>query len=188
MKKIAMLLLTLALIVPALALAEPPAEPAEATPLETPILITSVGQSADYQMLGALLTKVGVEYEMKNLATSADLGEVKTLMLAVGGSSKGLGAAGIDADQELARVSELIEGAKAAGIRIVALHIGGEARRGELSDKFIVPAIRAADRVIAVAAGDKDGLLTATAGEAGVPIAIVNSITGVGDAVKELFP
>ena len=46
----------------------------------------------------------------KNI-TGADLpDDCKTLILAVGGSSKGLGAAGIDADQELARTDALISG------------------------------------------------------------------------------
>ena len=61
----------------------------------------------------------------KNI-TGADLpDDCKTLILAVGGSSKGLGAAGIDADQELARTDALISAAKEKGIIVLALHTGG---------------------------------------------------------------
>ena len=121
--------------------------PAETTGLteafaESPILVTSGGQSADYQMIATVMGKVGMDYEVSNLATSADLGDAKTLIIVVGGSSKGLGAAGIDADGELARLEELMAGAESAGLSIIAMHTGGEARRGDLSDQFITPATR----------------------------------------------
>ena len=75
---------------------------------EYPALVTSGGQSADYQMIATVMEKQGMEFTTNNLATSADLGDAKTLIVVVGGSSKGLGAAGIDADGELARLDELM--------------------------------------------------------------------------------
>ena len=106
---------------------------------EYPALVTSGGQSADYQMIATVMEKQGMEFTTNNLATSADLGDAKTLIVVVGGSSKGLGAAGIDADGELERLDELMTAAKDAGLSIIAMHTGGEARRGDLSDKFITP-------------------------------------------------
>lgn len=58
---------------------------------ESPILLTSGGQSADYQMIGTVMGKLGMDYTVNNLATSADLGDAKTLIVVAGGSSKGLG-------------------------------------------------------------------------------------------------
>ena len=54
---------------------------------EAPILVTSGGQSADYQMIGTVMGKLGMDYTVINLATSADLGDAKTLIVVVGGSS-----------------------------------------------------------------------------------------------------
>ena len=52
--------------------------------------------------------------------------------------SKGRGAAGIDQDEELERDNLiLIKKAKDTGIKIVAAHIEGTARRNEIADKFI---------------------------------------------------
>lgn len=62
----------------------------------SPILLTSGGQSADYQMINTVMEKAGMEATMNNLATSADLDGIETLVVVIGGSSKGLGAAGID--------------------------------------------------------------------------------------------
>jgi len=154
---------------------------------EAPILVTSGGQSADYQMVGTLMGKVGMDYEIKNLATSADLGSAKTLIIVVGGSSKGLGAAGIDADGELARLEELIAGAKSAGLSIIAMHTGGEARRGELSDKFITPIFEKADYAIVVSSGDEDGLMAGICANAGIPMDAIDSISQVATVLPAAF-
>lgn len=146
---------------------------------EQPVLLTSAGQSADYEMVKTMLDKNDIKCEKNSLATSADLDGVKTLMLAVGGSSKGLGAAGIDANGELERVTELVDAAKEKGIIVIAVHVGGEARRGELSDKFIAPSLEKADYVIVVADGDKDGLMKGLAAKAGIPFDEVSSMADV---------
>lgn len=183
MKKITVVLLAVALLLCAVcAFAE-----STETKFELPVLLTSVGQSADYQMVGVAMKNAKIEYSVNNVATEADLAGIKTLILAIGGSSKGLGAAGIDANQELERVNALIAAAKAAEIKIIALHVGGEARRGELSDKFIVPAVAASDYCVAVAAGDKDGLISNTAKDAGIEIRIIDSLTQLMTVLPELF-
>lgn len=150
---------------------------------EGPILLTSGGQSADYQMIGTVMGKLEMDYEMNNLATSADLGDAKTLIVVVGGSSKGLGAAGIDADGELARLEELMSGAEDAGLSIIVMHTGGEARRGDLSDKFVAPVFAHADYAIVVSSGDADGLMAGLCADAGIPM---DSIDGISDVVTVL--
>lgn len=154
---------------------------------EGPILLTTGGQSADYQMVGTLLKNLGMDYELNNVATSADLGSAKTLIVVVGGSSKGLGAAGIDADGELARVDELIKGAKDAGLSVIAMHTGGSARRGELSDKFIEPIFSQADYAIVVASGDEDGLMAGICADARIPMDSIEKISQVSDVLPNAF-
>ena len=151
---------------------------------ESPILLTSGGQSADYQMIGTVMGKLGMDYTVNNLATSADLGDAKTLVVVAGGSSKGLGAAGIDADGELARRTELLDGAKDKGL---SMHTGGEARRGDLSDKFIAPCFEKADYAIVVAAGDSDGLMSGLCAENGIPMDSINSISDVTTVLPAAF-
>lgn len=154
---------------------------------EQPILLTSVGQSADVEMVKVMVEKDELSYTMKSLAKPEDLGDNKTLVLAIGGSSKGLGAAGIDADQEIARVKELIEAADTNGMSIIAVHIGGEARRGDLSDKFIAPCFEKADYAIVVKDGDKDGLMNGLAAKAEIPMDVVDSMGNVVTPLKAAF-
>ena len=67
---------------------------------EQPLLITSAGQSAEVQLASVLAKRAGLTYSLSKLATGQDLGESKTLALVIGASLKGLGAAGLDIDQE----------------------------------------------------------------------------------------
>lgn len=154
---------------------------------EAPILLTSGGQSADYAMIGAILDNLGMEYTSVATATSADLGDNKTLIVGVGGSSKGLGAAGIDADGELARLVELLGAAKDAGVTIIVMHTGGSARRGDLSDKFIEPVFKYADYAIVVADGDEDGLMEGICAENGIPMDKIDSIGDVATVLPNAF-
>lgn len=154
---------------------------------EQPILLTSVGQSADVEMVKSMLEKLGYDYNSNNLATPDDIGDAKTLILAIGGSSKGLGAAGIDADAELERVNELIDSAKSEGLSIISVHIGGEARRGELSDKFIKPAFDQSDYAIVVESGDTDGFMQGLANDNGIGINLIDQITETTTALEAIF-
>ncbi len=154
---------------------------------ESPILLTSVGQSADVEMVKVMMDKGGLSPETNSLATEADLGDSKTLVLAIGGSSKGLGAAGIDANQELERVNKLIAAADEKGMTIIALHIGGEARCGDLSDKFVAPSFEKADYAIVVADGNKDGLMSDLASKAGIPMDEVTTMADVVEPLKAAF-
>ena len=125
--------------------------PLEAAMFEGPILLTSVGQSADVNIVNTLLTKAGVaDVRLAVSVTADEVANYKTLVLAIGGSSKGLGAAGSDEKQEVARVVAIIEAAKANDVKILSLHVGGQARRGVLSDLFIPDAVKASDAMIVV--------------------------------------
>lgn len=154
---------------------------------EGPTLLTSGGQSADYQMIGTVMTKKGMQFDMKNLATGDDLDGYKTLIVVVGGSSKGLGAAGINAEQELDRVSKLLDAAQAKGLTIIVMHTGGTARRGDMSDKFITPVFPYADYAIVVKEGDNDGLMSGICAEKQIPLALIDSISGVTTALPAAY-
>ena len=129
---------------------------------DKPALLTSSGQSADIEMVKVLLDRAKLPYKMDaKIAAPALAGTgAKSLVLVLGGSSKGLGQAKGGTDQELARVKALLQKAKAAKIPVMALHIGGESRRGPLSDPFISPVAGQCDQVVVLAGGNKDKLFT----------------------------
>jgi len=154
---------------------------------EQPVLLTSSGQSADVQMVKVLLDRANIKYIINPTVKAEEVKDVKTLILAVGGSSKGLGAAGIDADDELERTLAVISKAKELNLKIITLHVGGEARRGELSDKFINACVPKSDYVIVVEEGNKDNLFTKLIQDNGIPMDKVSKITEVLEPLKAAF-
>ena len=154
---------------------------------EGPIILTSVGQSADVNVVQTLLKKCEIDSDLNATVTADDLGSYKTLVLAIGGSSKGLGAAGVDENQELDRVKSVIAKAEEQGMTIIALHIGGSARRGTLSDKFIPDALAAADAAIIVSEGVSDGFMKGIVTENGVATAFIDNQVGAVEPLKTIF-
>ena len=139
-------------------------------------------------MFNAIASRSGVEATARELVEADDIevGEYNTLVIVVGGSSKGLGAAGIDAEQEQARVDAIIEKLKDS-VTIVVAHIGGQARRGELSDGFINAVLPYAQYLIVVEEGDSDGLFSNYAAENNIPISICPDIASVGEVFAGLI-
>jgi hypothetical protein len=154
---------------------------------QQPILITSAGQSADVQIGGVLAKRAGLSATLSKNATRQDLGEKKTLVLVIGVSMKGLGAAGLDLEQEKTRVRELIDEAQSKDIPLLCLHLGGESRRGELSDQMIQDFLPYAQMVIVVKSGNKDGLFTKICADKNIPILEVERTSEVQEPLETIF-
>lgn len=154
---------------------------------EGPVLLTSVGQSADVNVVQTLLKKCEIECEMNPTVAADGLDGYKTIVFAIGGSSKGLGAAGIDENQEIERVKSVIKKAEEQGLTMIALHIGGSARRGTLSDKFVPDALAAADAAIIVSEGDGDGMMKGIVTENGITTTFVENQIGAMEPLKIAF-
>lgn len=155
---------------------------------EGSVILTSIGQSADADVVSTLCQRAGIEvYANNTIAADSVTDQYKTIIMAVGGSSKGLGAAGIDADQELARAEALINRCHELGIKIVAMHTGGSARRGTLSDSFINPVFDAADAAIVIKEGDSDNLMAGILSANGTPSAYLDSAADAIGVLQTMF-
>ena len=154
---------------------------------EQPILISSAGQSADVLMVKILAQKAGLEFTYDKLAGVEALEGNNSLILVSGGSAKGLGAANIDKDEEIARLNALIDAAREAETDVIVMHVGGQARRGKLSNEFNTLTANNADCLIIVKGGDEDGFFSGIAEEKKIPIFLVDKIMDAGDVLKEIF-
>lgn len=173
----------------AVALAVPaPGHGGPAFTADPPVLLTSGGQSADLQIVKILLERLRIpDITTKHLARVEDLRDVKTLVIAVGGSTKGLGAAGIDADQEVARLQALLARAQETGVKVLSLHVGGSARRGELSDRFIAAVLPRSSHVVVAAEGNTDGLFTRLTSQHRVTLESVERLTDLEAVLRRIF-
>jgi hypothetical protein len=154
-----------------------------------PAMLTSVGQSADLEMVKVLLKRGNIAFSADPQAKVGSLASsgAKTLVLAIGGSSKGLGAAGVSAEADIERAKGLVAEARKAGMKVIGLHIGGEARRGAMSDKFVLAAIPLCDYVIVVAEGNKDGLITKLCAKGKITMDSVEKIAKAGEPLMKAF-
>ena len=153
-----------------------------------PVLVTSFGQSTVGSMIEQVMKRLKtVAYTYNPTATSADLGGVKTVVIAVGNSTKRLGAAGISQDQETARAKEFMDAAKKAGVKVICCHIGGATRRGALSDAFADMVLPLSSYILVKEDGNEDGKFTSFAAANNIPITLVYGSKDTVDAFKQIF-
>ncbi len=159
----------------------------EETRFEQPLLITSAGQSAEVQMVTILAKRSELAYTLEKAALPGDLNGAKTLVLSLGVSLKGLGAAGLDVQQEKDRLTRLVEAASARNIPIICLHLGGQDRRGKLSDEFISAFLPSAQLAIVVRSGNQDGIFTQICGRHEIPLIEVERTVDAMGPFKQAF-
>ena len=162
---------------------------ADVVKFEKPGLITTIGQSSDIAVVKALLNnRLKLGLDVKPTAQPADLAGVKTLVVVLGASTKGLGSAGINLDQEKERAQALMKAAKENHVQVLGLHVGGETRRGKTTDDLIELTICDMKQVVVVASGNQDKFFNKAAEKCKeVPVTEVPTLVAAGDAVKNLF-
>jgi len=154
---------------------------------DQPVLITSAGQSAEVQLANVLSKRAGLTASLIKTPAEKDLEGVNTIILVIGASLKGLGAAGLDVEQEKHRVSQFILSVEEKKLPIICLHLGGEARRGDLSDELISTCVPRSRSVIVVKSGNQDGLFTSLCTENNIPLIEVERTADALTPLKDLF-
>ena len=153
-----------------------------------PVLVTSFGQSTDGSMIEQVMKRLKtVSYTYNPIATAQDLSGVKTVVIAVGNSTKGLGAAGISQEQETARAKEFMAAAQKAGVKVICCHIGGATRRGALSDAFADMVLPLSSFIVVKEDGNEDGKFTSFASKNNIPITLVYGSKDTVNAFKAIF-
>ncbi|HDJ23946.1 MAG TPA: hypothetical protein ENF17_08670 [Candidatus Aminicenantes bacterium] len=162
-------------------------EPNNLPQFSSPVLITSAGQSAEIQLAGVIAKRASLNAELVKMATAENLQGKKTLVLVLGASLKGLGAAGLDMNQEISRVSSLLQACQEKSIPVLCLHLGGEARRGELSDKIVASFLPLAQLALVVSSGNKDGFFTRICQENNIPLILIDRASEAIDYFQKIF-
>ena len=67
------------------------------------------------------------------------------------------------------------------------MHVGGDGRRGTLSDLFIESAVPQGDVLILVDGADKDGLFTKLTKAKKIPVKTAANINGTKEPLKEVL-
>jgi hypothetical protein len=184
-----------------------------------PVLTTSAGQSSDVETLNVIMEDAAIPYDycdvpsVELLAAGVGLsgkesGEgfhvevhtdlnkfpkgtaYKTVIFAIGASLKGMGASGLTVDTEESRLKSLVDLCKKKGIFIIAVHAGGESKRGASgsdNERMIDAIAPFADYLIVTADSNKDGRFTKISEQKKIPLTTVEYALGIVDILKQVF-
>lgn len=169
---------------------------AEEAPLaKGPAVATTCGQSPGALMIKQICVRAGVKCEQNDLITAEDLRKkaeneegYNTLIITMGTSGKGMGAAGTNMKDEVKRIEGLIKEAKELGMTVIGAHIEGEARRVDENDaKSIEVVAPQSDIIIVRDDSNKDGYFTDIAEKNDLPFYSVEKTLEVTKPIKEIF-
>ncbi len=181
---------------------------AELPKTELPVLITSCGQCAGTSMVKVLFMRLKFQtepstyaYVMNTFATAGDLRKAKengipfkSVIIVMGASLKGMGAAGIDIEDEIERASQLIQEARTQGITIIGAHITGLKNRaqgaapGDNTDELSIDAIAPESHLLLInKGGNEDSRFTIISQEKNIPMIQVEKNLELLEKLKELF-
>ncbi len=184
-----------------------------------PVLTTSAGQSTDVTTLNIVLDEAGIAYDYCDVPTvemvadgvglggresgpgfhvevTTDLAKYpagtpyKAVIFAIGASLKGMGASGLTLDSEEARLKSLIESCKQKKIFVMAVHIGGESKRGAAgsdNERMIDAVAPFADYLVVTKDSNKDGRFTKIAEAKKIPLTEIEYALGLVEIVKQVL-
>ncbi|HAR35346.1 MAG TPA: hypothetical protein DCR87_00280 [Acidobacteria bacterium] len=184
-----------------------------------PVLTTSAGQSPDVTTINIIMEEAGLGYDYCDvptpeiLADGVGLGDresepgfhaevhtdltrfkkgtpYRTVIMAIGASLKGMGASGLTVEAEEARLKKVIDYCQANQIFIIAVHIGGESKRGAPgsdNERMIEAVAPRANLLIVTRDGNKDGRFSQIAARKNIPLLEVNYALEIVDLLKKVF-
>ena len=157
--------------------------------LEEPVLITSGGQSpgALQMTVVAKMIKLNYTFEKVIKAESLNGADYRTLVIVVGASGKGLGAAGIDIDTEITRVEGLAKAAREIGMAVVICNLEGSSRRGASSDLVLDAVAPYANAFFAKADADADGKFAGLSESMDVPLTFFEKTVDLKGVLQQYF-
>jgi len=174
---------------------------AEEAKADLPVLITSCGQSNAPTTIKVVMQRLKMAFDIDPLATPEMLqakakagAPYKTLIITMGASLKGMGAAGIEIEDELNRAAALIAEARKQGVKIIGAHIEGLKRRaqgaaaGDTTDEQTIDAVGPnSDLLLVYKEGNADGRFTSIAQAKKIPLIEFEKTVDLIPTLEKLF-
>lgn len=186
---------------------------------QLPVLTTSAGQSQDVTTLNIVMEEAGIKYDYcdvptpEMLAAGVGLGgkeaapglhiesttdtvkfpkgtPYRTVIFAIGASLKGMGASGLTLESEGARLKKVIDYCQKNKIFMIAVHVGGESKRGQAgsdNERMIDAVAPYVNYLIVTNDSNKDGRFSKISKEKNIPLTQVEFALGLVDIFKQVF-
>jgi len=179
---------------------------AEGPKAELPALITSCGQSPGATMIKVIFMKIDFENpdpaytammqaEAEDLISAQESGTpYRSLIVVMGASLKGMGAAGISIEDELSRIESLIKKAQQQGITVIGAHIEGMKRRaqgaapGDNTDELSIDTVAPHSDILVInKEGNEDRRFSIIAEKNNIPMVVVEKNLELMTELKKMF-
>jgi hypothetical protein len=164
----------------------PPGTPA----LLEPAVVTTCGQSPGALMVKMMCDEVKVECAQIDLLKAEQLAgaKFKTLIVTMGTSLKGMGAAGVNVDSELKRTRAVIAEAHKQKLIIVGVQLEGPSRRTDQTDEASIRTVAPeSDLLIIRSDVNGDGYFTKVAADKKAPLILIKEALDVKALLPVLF-
>ena len=169
--------------------------------LEQPVLLSSCGQSPGPLKIKVFFGKLGIDYVYNLQSSASDLvakkkegKPFKSLIIVVGASLKGMGAAKVSIEDEIDRTKKLIAEARKQGIKVVGSHVEGMERRaqgaapGDNSDEQSIDAVCPQSDIMLVRKdGDEDKRFTTISTGKKIPLVMFEKNMELSEVLKNLY-
>lgn len=185
MNKVLLTLLAFALLI-----GVPVAAQAQDFKAEEPVVVTPCGKSPGALMVKLIAQKAGIACVQDDAITAETLPSIpcKTLIVTMGSSGKGLGAAGTDMDGEAKRTVALIEKAHSMGIKVIGSQLEGMSRRSDAADDLSIDSVAPfSDALMVKEEGNGDGRFTKIADAKKIPLFSVKQPMEMAPILKQIF-
>jgi hypothetical protein len=160
---------------------------------KTPVIQVAPGFAPELEMVKILAKRVNLPLTSNGTADAQDLvgkdgkKAYETLIVIIGASGKGLGAAGVNLDDEVARAKRLVTKAKELGMFIIGIHTGGAERRGANTAAILPVELPFLNYLIVRKDGDADGVFAKAAAQYKYPIKLIDKTTDLQGVLKQVF-
>jgi hypothetical protein len=155
---------------------------------EEPVLITPLGQNPDGLMIKVVLSKIGIKNDYLELASSDDLNNnYRSVVMTVGISYKGLGAAGINYNDEIKRTKKLVGEALKKDCPIILVYLGWSSEREKRTNQIIKLIAPHSTCIIIKEDGGKDKYFAAIAHERQIPVITVDNLAQLENIFKNIY-
>lgn len=166
-----------------------------------PVLLTSCGQSPGPAIVKVILQKLNVPFELEPLAGAASLQKKKetgqpygSVIIVMGASLKGMGAAGISIEDEIKRINQLIQEARRQGLTVIGAHVEGLKRRaqgaaaGDTTDEQSIEAVAPQSDILLInKEGNSDGRFTTIARNKNIPLIEVEKNMDLLEELRKIY-
>lgn len=173
-----------------------PQQTAEIPKLPAPFLLTPAGQTPDTLMVNLAGERAKLDMRFERFAGPKDLQGIKSVVLVIGASTNGGStsdqqfqdpAGGLNIEEEIRRVENLIEEARERRIPLVGMHIGGSDRRDEVSDSVIHRVAPKVNYLVVLKEGDHDGVFKKIAYDNKIPLIYIRAIVDLEGFLPVMF-